>query len=48
MITKHCILFCPHCETYTVHYISRMKDYYACQCGNIVEIDVIEEEIENV
>ena len=46
MLSKHCILFCPHCETYTAHYLSRMNDFYACLCGNIVEIELIDEETE--
>ena len=47
MLSKHCILFCPHCETYTAHYLSRMNDFYACQCGSIVEVEIIEEEKED-
>ena len=44
MITKHCILFCPHCETYTNHVLAKSREFYSCSCGDIVWIDFLDDE----
>ena len=45
-LTRHKILFCTHCGTWTNHALSRSFEYYMCHCGTCVEIDVIEKESE--
>jgi hypothetical protein len=47
MLSKHCLIFCPVCETWTSHYLSKLGDFYACGCGgNFVEIE-LKEDIED-
>lgn len=48
VLSKHRILFCAHCGTYTKHVLSKSGEYYSCRCGSIVDIDVIEKEKEDV
>jgi len=45
-LTRHKILFCTHCGTWTNHALSRSFEYYMCHCGTCVEIDIIEKESE--
>jgi hypothetical protein len=49
MLALHCLLPCTHCRTTTNHVLSRSKEFYACSCGEIIDIEFKEdkEEIEN-
>ena len=48
MLAKHCIIFCPICETETKHVLSRSNEFYSCACGNICDIELKEEENETI
>lgn len=42
-ISKHCTLFCPVCETWTSHHLSKSGEFFACSCGgNFVDIEIRE------
>lgn len=47
MLSKHIIIFCPVCETETKHVLSFTRQYYACSCGTIVDIEIKEKENED-
>jgi ssDNA-binding Zn-finger/Zn-ribbon topoisomerase 1 len=51
MLSKHCLIFCPVCETTTKHVLSRSGEFYMCStkdCNSIVDIEnPVEEEIED-
>ena len=48
MLSKHCLIFCPVCETTTKHVLSRSGEFYSCSCGSIVDIEnPVDEEIED-
>lgn len=34
------ILFCVHCDTNTVHALSKTGDYYSCGCGEIIKVEL--------
>lgn len=38
-----CILPCANCKTNTVHALSKTGNYYACSCGETVEIELEDE-----
>lgn len=44
MLSKHCILFCLHCGTWTQHILSKSGEYYACSCGTIIDVELKENE----
>jgi hypothetical protein len=46
MLAKHCIILCTNCGHETNHVLSRSKEFYACWCGEIVEIE-LKEDIED-
>lgn len=49
MLAKHCLILCTNCGTDTNHVLSRSKEFYACACGEIVEIELKEDiEDENI
>lgn len=39
-----CLLPCEHCETTTVHALSKSGEYYVCGCGTQIKIEYKEEE----
>ena len=48
-ISKHCTLFCPVCETWTSHHLSKSGEFFACSCGgNFVDIEIKENEDETI
>jgi len=46
MLSIHCMLPCVNCGTWTKHVLSKSKEFYACYCGEIVDIELKEKEIE--
>ena len=48
MLAKHCVIFCTNCGTETNHVLSRSKEFYACGCGEIVEIELKEDKDETI
>lgn len=48
MLAKHCLILCTNCGTETNHVLSRSKEFYACACGEIVEIELKEDEDETI
>ena len=40
---KTIIQHCVHCDTPTVHALSKSQDYYACGCGEIINVEIKEE-----
>jgi len=46
MLTLHCILPCTNCGTWTKHVLSRSKEFYSCQCGEIIDVEIKEKENE--
>lgn len=48
MLAKHCLILCINCGTETNHVLSRSKEFYACACGEIVEIELKEDEDETI
>lgn len=41
-ISKHCLLPCSNCETWTNHALNRTGEFYACSCGEIIDIEIKE------
>ena len=46
MLSIHCMLPCVNCGTWTKHVLSKSKEFYACFCGEIIDIEL--KEIEDV
>lgn len=38
------IQFCPHCDTQTVHALSKSGEFYACGCGHTLTVEIKEDE----
>ena len=40
---KTIIQYCVHCDTPTVHALSKSQEFYACGCGSQIFVEVIGE-----
>lgn len=47
MLAKHCLILCTNCGTETNHVLSRSGEFYSCWCGEIVDVEIKEEDNED-